>query len=320
MSTARWKVFGASVRGATHIRRQLPNQDAWNNDVRSDGAPPVIVAVSDGHGSEHCFRSDVGSQLAVEAAVTECKLCLEGLSNASPSEIKDTIERRFLGHLVRAWKERVKRHAAEHPMTDDELARLRATRKTGVENETILDAELWRAYGATLLVLVLTETYALYLQLGDGEMLVVSDSAVPTDTEPSAIIVSRPLPKDDSLIANETTSLCRDDAERQFRIRLQLFEGRPPALFLLSTDGYSNAFESSAGFEQVGGDLLRALREQGLEAVSRDFTDELNHVSEQGSGDDVTVAIVFRDDSVPQTASPPSSDRPRNWLRRLFRN
>ena len=139
-----------------------------------------------------------------------------------------------------------------------------------------------------MLVLALTETYALYLQLGDGEMLVVTDSAGPTDAASTAIIVSRPLPKDDTLIANETTSLCRDDAERQFRIRLQIFECPPPALFLLSTDGYSNSFESSAGFEQVGGDLLRALREQGLEGVSRDFTDELIEqmkVAISGNGD-----------------------------------
>lgn len=320
MAAARWKVFGASVCGATHIRRQLPNQDAWYGDVRSDGTPPVIVAVSDGHGSEHCFRSDVGSQLAVAAAATECRLCLDGLSSASPTEIKDTIERRFLGHLVRAWKDRVKRHSSEHPMTEAEMARIRATRKTGTADDAVVDAELWRAYGATLLILALTETYALYLQLGDGEMLVVTDLAGQTEAEPSAIIVSRPLPKDDTLIANETTSLCRDDAERQFRIRLQLFEGRPPAMFLLSTDGYSNAFESSAGFEQVGNDLLHALREQGLEAVSRDFIDELNHVSQHGSGDDVTVAIVFRDDSVQQMASPPASDCSKGWLRRLLGN
>ncbi len=315
MATARWHVFGASVCGATHIRRQLPNQDAWLCDLHSDGTPPVIVAVSDGHGSEHCFRSNSGSQLAVETAITECKLCLDGLSTASPSEIKDTIERRFLGHLVRTWKDRVKRHVSEHPFTPEELSCVRSrtlssrTRESSVRSLTtsatdepdaepandVTDAEVWRAYGATLLVLVLTETFALYLQLGDGEMLVVTDSDGACGDE-SLPAVSRPLPKDESLIANETTSLCRDDAERQFRIRLQLFEGRPPALFLLSTDGYSNAFESPAGFEQVGSDLLRALRDQGCVAVQQDFDDELNHVSQLGSGDDVTVAVVWRRD------------------------
>ena len=50
-ASAPWKVFAASVRGATHVRKQLPNQDACHFDVGTDGAPPIFVAVSDGHGS-----------------------------------------------------------------------------------------------------------------------------------------------------------------------------------------------------------------------------------------------------------------------------
>jgi hypothetical protein len=39
-----------------------------------------------------------------------------------------------------------------------------------------LDAESLVAYGATLLVAAVTERFVLYLQLGDGEILAVSDS------------------------------------------------------------------------------------------------------------------------------------------------
>lgn len=289
-----WKVFAASVQGAAHVRKQLPNQDACLFDVGTDGAPPIFVAVSDGHGSERCFRSDVGARLAVETALSECRACLEGLSAASPTEIKDTVERRFLGHLVRAWRRRIVQHADEHPFTAEEISQATG-RVSPPAADGLSDEQVVHAYGATLLVLMLTEQFALYLQLGDGEMLVVNES--PDQHNPSERIVeiSRPLPRDESLFANETTSLCRADAERCFRVRLQVFEAEPPALILICTDGYSNAFESPAGFEQVGGDMLRVLREQGIEAVKQSFAEELDHVSRVGSGDDVTVAVVFRD-------------------------
>ena len=293
-ASAPWKVFAASVRGATHVRKQLPNQDACLFDVGTDGAPPIFVAVSDGHGSERCIRSDVGSRLAVETALTECRACLNGMRAASPTEIKDTVERRFLGHLVRAWRLRIVEHADEHPFTDEEIAQV-AGNDSSPATSGLSDEQLVRAYGATLLVLMLTEQFALYLQLGDGEMLVVSESPDQHNPSEQIVAISRPLPRDESLIANETTSLCRADAERRFRVRLQVFDAEPPTLILICTDGYSNAFESPTGFEQVGGDMLRVLREQGVAAVAQGFVEELDHVSRVGSGDDVTVAVVFRD-------------------------
>jgi serine/threonine protein phosphatase PrpC len=300
-----WKVFAASVRGATHVRKQLPNQDAFLFDGGNDSSPLLVVAVSDGHGSERCVRSDVGARLAVETALTECRSCLDGLIGASPTEIKDTVERRFLGHLVRIWRKRIAEHLSENPFNDGELSRIAASslppNDCGLSREQIV-----HAYGATLLVLMLTEHFALYLQLGDGEMLVVHES--PDHHNPSKIVAeaSHPLPKDESLIANETTSLCRDDAERRFRVRLQIFDGTRPSLILLCTDGYSNAFESPEGFAQVGGDMLRVLREQGAEVVSQEFAEELDHVSCIGSGDDVTVAVVFRDDGQTDESPQPS--------------
>jgi len=289
-----WKVIAASVRGTTHVRKQIPNQDAFAFDVGPDGAPPVFIAVSDGHGSDLCFRSDVGARLAVETALTECRACLDGLRAASPTEIKNTVERRFLGHLVRAWRRRIFQHADEHPFSVEEIARA-AGDVSPPDTTRLSDEHVLRAYGATLLVLMLTEQFALYLQLGDGEMLIVSESPDQHNLSGQTVEISRPLPRDESLIANETTSLCRDDAERRFRVRLQVFDTEPPAMILICTDGYSNAFESSAGFEQVGGDMLRVLREQGIDAVAHGFAEELDHVSRVGSGDDVTVAVVFRD-------------------------
>src|SRR5262245_28649844 len=63
-----WAAIRGSVRGASHFRGGLANQDAVDVSVAAGGALPAILAVSDGHGSNKCFRSHVGSQFAVEIA------------------------------------------------------------------------------------------------------------------------------------------------------------------------------------------------------------------------------------------------------------
>src|SRR5436305_13472733 len=67
---AGWRVGGASVRGASHVRASLPNQDSFACWAEAGTSPAgAVVAVSDGHGSTRHFRSETGSKLAVEAAL-----------------------------------------------------------------------------------------------------------------------------------------------------------------------------------------------------------------------------------------------------------
>ena len=61
-----WKVAHACVRGSSHQRSGLPNQDAVQCTVTPAAQGTVAVAVvSDGHGSPRHFRSQIGSSLAV---------------------------------------------------------------------------------------------------------------------------------------------------------------------------------------------------------------------------------------------------------------
>ena len=109
------------------------------------------------------------------------------------------------------------------------------------------------AYGATILSVIVTEYYMVFLQLGDGDILVVSEEGE----------VMRPLPKDERLFANETTSLCLPYAWRDFRVRFQTIINSSPALILVSTDGYSNSFEIDEEFLKIGPDILDRLRLDG---------------------------------------------------------
>ncbi|HKQ51090.1 MAG TPA: protein phosphatase 2C domain-containing protein, partial [Pyrinomonadaceae bacterium] len=138
------------------------------------------------------------------------------------------------------------------------------------------------AYGTTVLGAAVAADFILYLQLGDGEILTVS-----RDGE-----VTRPLPKDERLFANETTSLCSPEAWRDFRVCFQVLSNAPPSLILLSTDGYANSFHDEAGFLKVGSDILLMIRADGLGTVEDHLASWLTESTYAGSGDDVTLGLI----------------------------
>ena len=104
-----WRAIGRSVRGASHIRSSLPNQDAIAWFPESAEGPPLIVAVSDGHGSPRNFRSDVGSKIAVGVTTRLVhSLLVEGQPDVDRlSAIKRTAEDRLPAELTRRWRETV---------------------------------------------------------------------------------------------------------------------------------------------------------------------------------------------------------------------
>lgn len=139
-------------------------------------------------------------------------------------------------------------------------------------------------YGTTLLAVLATTEWLLYLQLGDGDILVVRDDGQ----------VERPLGKDLRLLGGETTSLCTTDAWKDMRAVLRPIAEEAPALVLLSTDGYANSFSSDGDFLKTGPDYLRLIREEGWEYVQANLESWLTETSQLGSGDDIAVGILYR--------------------------
>jgi len=296
-----WQVIYESVQGSRHKRFGLPNQDAVDYRVANVGPSSVIAAVSDGHGSERCVRSDIGSRIAVEVAVEQTTNYLRQHPDVDGDlrYVHNTLQKRLIPEIVRIWKERVEEHAMKEPFTVPERNKLFPN---SIDDVAVgpSKSQIHHAYGSTLLLVAITDHYAFYAQLGDGEILVLQEAAARPIASEADMEVHTPLLKDPGLIANETTSLCRADAVSQFRYRFQPFDSPPPLLVLMCTDGYSNAFESTDGFQKVARDLYVALRDQGFDAVAKDFAAELEHVSNVGSGDDVTVAVIFRDADAPE--------------------
>ena len=282
-----WKVAHACVRGSSHQRSGLPNQDAAQCTVNPGAQGTVAVAVvSDGQGSPRHFRSQIGSSLAVGtvAGTLQSFLRESVASNGQvpfvPEQVHE-LERK----IVSGWLAAVHSDLEHNPFTKAELATLE--KKEGMEGRAAVESSPELAYGATLLAAGATDKVLLYLQLGEGEILSVSSTGTTT----------RPLPPDDRLIANQTTSLCQPEAWKDFRSSW-VTDAALPSLVLLSTDGYANSFRSDQDFLKIGQDYLEIIRQQGIASLAEELPAILTEATQQGSGDDITLAIL-QDDLVP---------------------
>lgn len=295
----KWRCLGESVRGASHVRSGLPNQDAIRWFPESGIGLPLILAVSDGHGSAKSFRSDRGSRFAVETAI---KVIQEFFLSSQSSDInfsalKDAAERLLPPRLVNEWRKAVNKDLGLSENDEEKLTN--KPNFTDEEKQILVDKDgeaAWQAvennyflaYGATVLAVLVTEFFIVYIQLGDGDILEVDSKGNTT----------RPLERDPNLIANETTSLCMNKAWNEFQVHIKLYpQGTPkeiPALILVSTDGYSNSFSTDEGFFKIGQDYRQMFKSNLTEEVRQKLEGFLQETSEKGSGDDITLGMIKR--------------------------
>ena len=90
-----------------------------------------------------------------------------------------------------------------------------------------------------------------------------------------------------------TESLCMDDSWLEFKTGIFDFHALKPKLILLSTDGYCNSFNNESGFLKIGLDYLALLEEYGYSYLSENLYDILRQTSREGSGDDITLGLIY---------------------------
>ncbi len=286
-----WRIIGETVPGASTCAPGMPNQDAILQVRESGRGLPLVVSVSDGHGSQSVSAATAArASPCARPRSSSANFSTRGAARSTKKRSRarqGTVPREF----VRRWREAVEADLKARPFAAEELEALE--RKDGARARKLVEENPLLAYGATSLTVAVEESFILYLQLGDGEILCVSEAGE----------VSKALAEDSRLFANETTSLCTADAEKNFRSRLQTLAAERPALLLVTTDGYANSFADEAGFLKVGSDLLEMLRADGIDPINASLKGWLEEATRAGSGDDTTLAIVCRMDALrqPQT-------------------
>jgi hypothetical protein len=266
------EIVGCSVRGPAHEFRNVPNQDACQFAQPQHEKLPIIAAVADGHGGSLHFRSHTGAKLAVDAALRTLGRVAAAGELSHPEAVTHEI--------VSAWRHAVSEDVALQPFLGGEI---RSASHDGSNAEAELKKNPFVAYGATLLAVMITTSGILYLQLGDGDILIVSKAGE----------VIRAFPPDPRFACEATSSLCMPAAVEEFAHCFVSSVVGTPELVLLSTDGYSKSFQNDGDFLKIGKDYLDLIRRDGPVRVGRDLPRILSHTSQCGSGDDISLVMAY---------------------------
>ncbi len=268
-------VFGAAVQGASHVRNGKECQDSLRK-VEKD-PDTVILAVADGHGSEACPYSRTGSDIAVKVF---CRLMSNYLDRyaGQPETLMTFFKRegdtKVAQEIDAEWKRRVwKRHCAG-----------RREIPTDEQGEKDKNA-VYTMYGSTLIGLVITGTFLFAFQLGDGDIMEVTEHGVHN------VIAA------DKILGTETHSLSRNESwKKAVTCIKRQSEPKLPVMYMLSSDGMSNSYKSEEEFHKTCRGYYELLREHGARAVSRHLKEWLRETSELGCGDDITALFAYLTD------------------------
>lgn len=264
------------VKGATHVRNQMPCQD--NKKIIKISDEITIIALADGHGSSKCPRSDRGSMIAVNSFYHIMKKYLEiyGEDEEDITHLMTFLNRegdvRFAQDVCEEWQARVKQSFYKNKVE-------------GMTNEdgSIKWPSVFSLYGTTLLGMLITDSFVFSFQIGDGDISAVTKDEV------------EPLVEPEKFLGTETHSLSKPDAWRKAVTSVHRLEAesRESYMYILSTDGFANSYTSDKEYQKTCRDYLQMLQEYGIDVVQANLKKWLTETSELGCGDDITVVMVY---------------------------
>lgn len=264
------------VKGATHVRNQMPCQD--NKKIIKISDKITIIALADGHGSSKCPRSDRGSMIAVNSFYHIMKKYLEiyGEDEEDITHLMTFLNRegdvRFAQDVCEEWQARVKQSFYKNKVE-------------GMTNEdgSIKWPSVFSLYGTTLLGMLITDSFVFSFQIGDGDISAVTKDEV------------EPLVEPEKFLGTETHSLSKPDAWRKAVTSVHRLEAesRESYMYILSTDGFANSYTSDKEYQKTCRDYLQMIRKYGIDVVQANLKKWLTETSELGCGDDITVVMVY---------------------------
>lgn len=261
--------FSYSVMGASHEKRGIVCQDASAYKVGNGFAAAVVA---DGHGGKKYFRSNVGSQCAVEAALETVEYFY---SDPEFEEHFKTDHKRLVKRIekytIMLWNEKIMHHFDTNPLTSEELNRFSYDEFEEIPPESY--------YGTTLVCAVIANGYSWGFQIGDGSLVAVFD-----DGETSMI-----MDYEEANPANITSSMCNANASDMFDAFF--IEKKRPVAIIVSTDGLYTSFGSDADFLNyhtiIGGQLAKP------EAFLGSLQNNMKKRSHYGTEDDISVSCIY---------------------------
>lgn len=280
-----YRAFHLTVIGASHIKNGMVCQDCSQSCEKTECR---LVVVCDGHGGADYFRSDRGSKLAAVAFMD----CMENpdliaaLSAAATEKQRQSRMEQLIKSIIARWNSLVEQDMRQYPFDEDELSGVSEKARRRYEAGERLQA----AYGTTLIGAVLADDFWLGLQIGDGKCVAVSETGEFT----------QPIPWDEECFLNVTTSLCDENAAKEFRF---CFSRTLPAAVFIGSDGIDDCFAGDERLYDFYRVTLKSFAETDEETAIAQLNEYLPTLSEKGSGDDMSVGILVNTDLVCKSES-----------------
>ena len=274
--------FDARSQGSEHVKLNKPLQDFSYSFTTKNLA---LAFVADGHGGEKYFRSAIGSNIACNSAaevltrminVFVAEIHRHNNNSAKRNHFVEQNLKLVCSKISLEWHKKVLEHFNKNPLTDDEIKICEDVKfKLPISDDTI--AVL---YGSTLLVAVFYQPYNFWfaLQIGDGKCSLINIDNT----------VSYPIPEDEEQGFGVTKSLCKKNPSEDFRFA---FGFEPIKGLVVMTDGMTDSFSLDKLPEFLINIKNNALNNP--DETKKELLNFLPILSEQGSGDDVSIAGIF---------------------------
>jgi serine/threonine protein phosphatase PrpC len=277
--------FAETVTGHNHVKVRKECQD-YSSTYEDDLMTVAVIA--DGHGSDDYPRTAIGSKCAVLVVIEAIKefvltVHAEGLKLDRDDESSlNSYMRELESNILKRWHEKIEAHIQANPFNDYELQtvsqKYKERYRTGKHNS--------KAYGTTVIAVCYTDNFWFGLQIGDGKCIRITKDGCSDE----------PIPWDDNCHDNITTSLCDDDAINEFRF---YFDSNLPAAIFVGTDGIDDSYSSVEELQTVYLSMLSNILIIDKEQFQKELLIYLIQITQKGSGDDVSVAIIINKDLSP---------------------
>lgn len=264
--------FAQTSIGFSHIAAQKVCQDCSMYDSSDDFS---VIVVSDGHGSDNFTRSDRGSRFACEVALEAVQSFVQdlNLANLDNDFLRDDVVTQLCKYILLRWNARVDADAAADPFTEAEVEKVSDKYRT----RYLKGEQMEHAYGATLILVILTRDFCLAIRNGDGQCVTVDRTGG----------FATPIPWNENCEFNVTTSLCDHEAIENFRF---FYTTQLPAAVFIGSDGVDDSYASVEELYNLYRNICLKALNDGVETVEGYVGALLPELTRRGSADDVSIA------------------------------
>lgn len=255
--------------GYSHLKKGKVCQDS---SAYFEDKNYAAIIVCDGHGGDKHFRSEIGSKFAINICERAIRELVDGIENYKDLKQLRILLSDFSKYLIYAWRECVREHYEQNPFRTEETDRF----SLDAISELCINPQI--AYGSTFILAITYKENLFIIKLGDGEVRVCMDDDI-----------SNPMPINEFQFGR-TASLCNSDAAS--RIQIDILHISKIKSCIISTDGVINSFETVNHFEDFCKTLSNDFVNEELVEFENELAEFLPSLSERGSGDDVSIAIL----------------------------